>query len=381
MLATLLHIVLALIALWLVSGAAINFSKHPHWYIRLWDFPRVFVAAVATAVGIAYAVFFHRAWYDWALIAGLALVVVRQLYMIFPYTPAARTRVKRSDKPAGDESFRLLMSNVLMENERYDLWLKVVREADPDVIVAVEIDAKWDAALRPLERDYPHVVRQVQDNYYGMVLYSRLKLVDPEVRFVVQEDVPSIHTTIRLRDGQSVRIHALHPRPPEPMNDQDSAPRDAELIVMGKEIDEHQRGEPTVVCGDLNDVAWSFTTQLFLRLSKLLDPRMGRGMYNSFKADSRVWRFPLDHVFHSDEFKLIDLRVLDYVGSDHFPVLIELSCQPQAARDVQAEPREKPQDREEAHEIIEEQAEREEKGEEHGHVSASGATGRGSRRV
>ena len=161
------------------------------------------------------------------------------------------------------------------------------------------------------------------------------------------------------------------------MNDQDSAPRDAELIVLGKEIDKHQRTEPTVVCGDLNDVAWSFTTQLFLRLSKLLDPRMGRGMYNSFKADSRIWRFPLDHVFHSDEFKLIDLRVCDYVGSDHFPVLIELSCQPEAARDAQPEPREKPQDREEAREIVEEQAEREAKGEEHGHVSGGGGGGGG----
>ena len=75
---------------------------------------------------------------------------------------------------------------------------------------------------------------------------------------------------------------------------------------MGKQIHDHQRQRPTIVCGDLNDVAWSFTTQLFLRLSKLMDPRKGRGLYNSFNANSRVFRFPLDHVFHSDEFKLID---------------------------------------------------------------------------
>jgi hypothetical protein len=153
---------------------------------------------------------------------------------------------------------------------------------------------------------------------------------------------------------------------------------------MGKEIDKHQREDPTVVCGDLNDVAWSFTTQLFLRLSKLLDPRMGRGMYNSFKADSRIWRFPLDHVFHSDEFKLVDLRVCDNVGSDHFPMLIELSCQPEAARDAQPEPKEKAGDREEAKEIVKQQAEREVEGEEHGHVSGSstgaGAAGQGSGR-
>ena len=353
-----LHILLAVVALWLISGTLLNFSKHPHWYIRLWDFGRTYVAACAVLALVPYAVFFRRNWLDWLMIAGLVFVIARQIYMIFPYTPIAPKRVKRSDKPAGDEAFRLLMSNVLMENTQHDLWLKVVRESDPDVLVAVEVDQKWEAAMRPLERDYPHVVRQVQDNYYGMVMYSRLPIAKSETRFLVQDDVPSIHATLRLKDDQEIRIHALHPRPPEPMNDQDSAPRDAELVLMGKEIDKHQREEPTIVCGDLNDVAWSFTTQLFLRLSKLFDPRMGRGMYNSFKADSRIWRFPLDHVFHSDEFKLIDLRVCDYVGSDHFPVLIELSCQREAAREAQPEPREKSGDREEAKEILQQQATR-----------------------
>ena len=353
MMMTALHILLAVVAFWLISGTLLNLTKHPHWYIRLWDFGRIYAAALAIVTLVPYAVFFRARWYDWLMMAGLVFVIVRQLYMIFPYTPIAAKKVKQSDKPPGDDSFRLMISNVLQENTQYDLWLKIVRESDPDVIVAVEIDEKWDAALRPLERDYPHVIRQVQANYYGMVMFSRLRIIESEVRFLVQEDVPSIHATLRLKNDQHVLIHALHPRPPEPMNDQDSTPRDAELIILGKEIDKHQREDPTVVCGDLNDVAWSFTTQLFLRLSKLFDPRMGRGMYNSFKADSWIWRFPLDHVFHSDEFKLIDLRVCDYVGSDHFPVLIELSCQPEAARDIQPEPQEKSGDREEAQEIVE----------------------------
>jgi endonuclease/exonuclease/phosphatase (EEP) superfamily protein YafD len=371
-----LQVILALVALWLISGTALNFSKHPHWYIRGWDFPRVFTAAVAGAVGLVYAIVFHARWWDWALVAGLAFVIARQLYMIYPYTPIAQKKVKQSTRPAGDHRFRLLMSNVLQENEEHDKWLGVVRKSDPDVIVAVEVDAKWDSFLNgALAKDYSHHVRQPQDNYYGMVLYSRLPFEDkPNVRFMVQDDIPSIHVTIELKDGQQVCLHAMHPRPPEPIRDQDSAPRDAELVLIGKEIAAEERHVPTVVCGDLNDVAWSNTTQLFLRISKLLDPRMGRGLYNSYSANSRVFRFPLDHVFHSNEFKLVDLRVLDHVGSDHFPMLIELSCDPEAARE-QAEPETKASDHEEAHEIVQEQAEREQTGEEHGHVSQGAGRG------
>jgi len=93
-------------------------------------------------------------------------------------------------------------------------------------------------------------------------------------------------------------------------------------------------------------------------------------MYNSYNANSHVFRFPLDHVFHSNEFKLIDLRVLDHVGSDHFPMLIELSCEPEAATREQPETQAKADDHEDAHEIVQEQAEREAEGEEHGHVGA-----------
>jgi len=41
---------------------------------------------------------------------------------------------------------------------------------------------------------------------------------------------------------------------------------------------------PTVVAGDLNDVAWSHTSRLFCRLSRTIDPRIGRGFLNSFDA-------------------------------------------------------------------------------------------------
>ena len=38
-----------------------------------------------------------------------------------------------------------------------------------------------------------------QENTYGMLLYSRRELIEPQVAFLIEPDVPSIHATLRVR--------------------------------------------------------------------------------------------------------------------------------------------------------------------------------------
>src|SRR5690606_33711721 len=95
---------------------------------------------------------------------------------------------------------------------------------------------------------------------------------------------------------------------------------------VARELEPMER--PVVVAGDLNDVAWSYTTTLFQRLARLLDPRLGRGLFMTFHADHPLLRYPLDHVFHSDDLALVELRVLGHTGSDHFPLLVDLAWVP-----------------------------------------------------
>jgi endonuclease/exonuclease/phosphatase (EEP) superfamily protein YafD len=333
----------------------LSFHKGAHWLIRTWDFPRVQIAgASALSASLFRAFFFRRRRADYAFLISNVLCLLWQGWKIYPYTPLAPKQVKASRTGCPRErSFRLLIANVMLENTESQRLLAVVRDCDPDIVLAVETNAAWVQALSPLREIYPHRIEQPQDNYYGLLLFSRFPLVDPKVEFLVQDDIPSVHTAFELPSGDRIFLHGLHPRPPEPLRDQDSAARDAELVVVGRAI--RAAGDrPTVVAGDLNDVASSATTELFVRLSGLLDPRIGRGFFNSFHADRVYLRYPLDHVFHSNHFTLTDLRRLPHIGSDHFPVFIELCYDPEAGR-AQRKPRAHAADQKDADDKLDKQ--------------------------
>jgi endonuclease/exonuclease/phosphatase (EEP) superfamily protein YafD len=110
-----------------------------------------------------------------------------------------------------------------------------------------------------------------------------LALIESEIKFILSDEIPSIHATLTLNAGNIVQLYCLHPKPPSPTEAKDSTLRDAELLIIGDRIKDLDQS--CIVMGDLNDVAWSRTTRLFQRISGLLDPRVGRYFMNTFHAD------------------------------------------------------------------------------------------------
>ena len=329
----------AILGLSLVAGTLLSMTPLSAWWARVWDFPRLQIAVAApvcAAVFTASALLSGMNGWSVVLVVALGLSTIWQLYRIRPYTVLSKKQVERADDASVDDDhvLRLVISNVLQTNRDFDTWKRVVTARDPDVVAAAEVDQWWvDRIDGVYAESHPHSVKCPLDNLYGLALWSRLSLDDARVEFTVQDDIPSLHGVLTLRDGTRVDFHCLHPRPPMPPEHNSSQPRDAELVLTGRRIGEKRDREqtPTLVFGDLNDVAWSRTTDLFVKLSRLLDLRRGRGFYNTFNANSRLMRFPLDHIFISPEFRLVEMTVLDHVGSDHFPVSVTLAHEPDAA--------------------------------------------------
>lgn len=324
-------------AFWLIAGATafvvlvtlLPLVRYEAWWIRGQDFPRLQYAASALLLLALTATLLPPANAS-TLVIGAALLActVYQAWWIAPYTRLKRPEVSAVGGGTGQgDNLKVLSSNVLMTNRNAEPLLKLVRDEAPDVLIVVETDRWWqDRIDAALAGDYPHTIKCPLDNLYGMHLYSRLPLHDGKLQFLVEDDVPSMHTLLELRSGRRVKLHCVHPRPPSPTENPVSTERDAELIAVAKSIAESPPdAPPVIVAGDLNDVAWSATTRLFRKISGLLDPRVGRGMFNTFHTGWPLLRWPLDHLFHSDHFALVQMRRLPHIGSDHFPILVELA--------------------------------------------------------
>jgi endonuclease/exonuclease/phosphatase (EEP) superfamily protein YafD len=241
---------------------------------------------------------------------------------IFPYTRFAKKEVPKATVFKDKPSIKIMTSNVLMPNQSVNKLIDIVNLHKPDILVTLETNIWWEKALEVIHSDYPHRINQPLENLYGMHLYSKYPLEDVQLVDLIEKDIPSIHCYLRLNNNVKVRCHFLHPAPPSPTENETSTPRDRELLMIARKVAQHN--EPTIVTGDLNDVAWSPTTRAFRRISGLKDPRIGRGMFNTFHADYRFMRWPLDHIFHSGHFELGELQRMPSIDSDHFPLFSEL---------------------------------------------------------
>ncbi|MGM0630292.1 MAG: endonuclease/exonuclease/phosphatase family protein [Pseudomonadota bacterium] len=294
------------------------------WWIRGLDFPRLQLSVLLGALLVLGLIVIR----DWNSVTAMALGIVIgclvcQLWWVVPYTFFFPKEVEAVAAGNNGTRLRIMTANVLMPNHNSNGLLHLVRDFTPDVLVTLESDDWWQERLDILETDYPHTIKVPLDNLYGMHVYSRLLLSDVSVEYLVEDDKPSVHCLIELPCGQKVKAHFVHPAPPSPTENEESEERDAELLLIARRVEPEKF--PTLVTGDLNDVAWSRTTLLFRKMSGLLDPRVGRGMFNTFHAEHWFARWPLDHIFHSHHFGLVSMTRLPGFGSDHFPLLTELA--------------------------------------------------------
>ncbi|WP_320157842.1 hypothetical protein [Psychrobacter urativorans] len=155
-----------------------------NWWVRSIDFPRIQILVLGIIAWLGMLLFWQQ-WElgQWLLFIALCVTLIFQLRMVLPYTKIWKKEVQSAkDRPEGGaHQLKIMVSNVLTPNDETQKLVNLVNQKQPDILVTLESDQKWQNALSSIEPDYPYTVKVPLDNLYGMHLYSQLELIEPTV--------------------------------------------------------------------------------------------------------------------------------------------------------------------------------------------------------
>lgn len=219
--------------------------------------------------------------------------------------------------------FRLMHLNLRFDNDRPDLVLSSIGLHRPDIITLTEVSAEWREWVALLEGTYPHqIICPSLSRIGGVAILSRRPFASGS------HDACGDRGSIAVVDvdlaGRRATIAALHLGWPWPFGQPSQLPR------IANEVSEIP--DTALLAGDFNAVPWSHTVKHIADTGRFQVLRgIGPTWLDRRLPDAlRPWvGLPIDNVMVKGGVLVAAARTLDAVGSDHLPILVEFSLDPQ----------------------------------------------------
>lgn len=286
----------------------LGFAGGWNWVLGLFAHFRVQYAAGLLLIAILLAAL--RCWRHAAAkvaFAGVNLALIAPLYW--------------GGQPGQGEGkpVRAMLFNVNTQQGDPTAAAKVIREAEPGILVLQEISHRWLRDLEPVLAAYPYSEVVPQSDNFGICLFSRYPLRSEEVHWLSGANAPTITAEVELPGGD-VQLIATHPLPP--MSPRYARLRNEQLerlpTVMKKDM-------PRLLLGDLNATPWDAHFQGLLREGELHDSARGYGWQPTWPVQIPYLYIPLDHCLHSDAITIVDRQIGRDGGSDHLPLIVDFT--------------------------------------------------------
>ena len=230
--------------------------------------------------------------------------------------------IDASQPPAGKTQIRVMSFNVLAHNTQFQAALDEIRSHDPDVVAILEYANEWHDAGEFLADEYPHRVSAPRWHGYGIVLFSKLPIVESQTVQLCEEtiDAPAVEATFKI-DGQDLRILATHTI--SPINDFRWELRNRQLEEISQWVNQDQ--SHTVLVGDFNAAPWSPWLRKLQASTGLRQSRHGFGPQATWPAFAGPLGVPIDHALVSPKVHIHSRYTGSNVGSDHRAIIVDLS--------------------------------------------------------
>lgn len=243
--------------------------------------------------------------------AGLALACAAGIMLLPQYQV-------RNPAAASAPNLRVLQANVYDRASVPDRFLRLVRDERPDIVLLQEANEAWDASMRALDYAHHALIPRYANGRPNLGLYWRAELKPPVP--LSSRGIPAVMLEITV-NGAPVRVFNVHTASPwSPRRALHHREQMQELARCLAEID-----TPAIVAGDLNTSPWSPLYKRLLARTGLISARQGFGVLGTWPTFPGVIRTSIDHLLVSPAIGVVRCRVGPHIGSDHRPLLTDLS--------------------------------------------------------
>lgn len=213
----------------------------------------------------------------------------------------------------------MLYANVYVGNSDFSKLKSLIVEHDPDLVALLEPTVEWGQMLN-LKEKYPFFKEIFNGTPFGMALYSKLPFKGEMLESLGHPLPPVIVTGLELPGGEEISVALLHTRPPvSSLNVKHNRLIIRRLAAKLRAVDQN-----LVVLADLNATPFSIYYQNLVEWTRVVNVMHGRRIVPTWRARSSWLFFPIDHVFVRGALRVRDARRLTDIGSDHFPLLVDL---------------------------------------------------------
>ena len=252
-----------------------------------------------------------------ALAGSFALI---NLVLILPiYWPAQKVNFSPTT-----ESIKIIYANVFTSNTRTDRFNKMIGREKPDIIVLSEINDRWVEQLSYLESEFIFSRKFPRADNFGLGLYSKIPLNEFNKLYLSPARIPALRATFHL-NNQPITLLGIHPLPP--VNKPYFDDRNEQLKQAAEEI--IRITNPVILIGDFNTTGWSPYFRELIQRTGLKDSRNGFGLQPTWPTFIQPLLIQVDHCLVSPEIIIEDRRTGPDIGSDHYPIIVEVGFEKQ----------------------------------------------------
>ncbi|WP_310424543.1 endonuclease/exonuclease/phosphatase family protein [Chamaesiphon sp. VAR_48_metabat_135_sub] len=256
-----------------------------------------------------------------ALFILLFSLTVNGLDLVTWYLPTDRSSTDKTN------ILKVMSFNINVENNDIDRIVRSIKFIDPDLALIVEIDAAMMKMIGAMTSDrLPYSFRSTGG---GLAIFSKSPLDDSSSEKFLGSNETNLVTHLKYRDK---RIQIVGTHPFVPVKSPTFNRRNLQLDALANYLE--RDSQPTILMGDFNLTPWSPYYRKFISKTTLHNTRHGFGILPSWIRSSTCVKLPqfllpflnipIDHIFVSKDFKVVNTYTGDNGNSDHAPIISEL---------------------------------------------------------